>query len=129
MKKVFSRFPGVFLRTVARCRLAGTLRSTFIELNIAFYIEGDNAKAQVSLKAFPRKDTGDLYIVVKKIREIDEKDVRDRFNYQAPTIFILQHEHIVRTYAIVQSGDYICILMEPMDYCLERLRAIVSFCS
>ncbi len=81
----------------------------------------------MSLKAFPRKDIGDLYIVVKQFRKFDEKDVRDRFNSQAPTIFKLHHEHIARTYAIVQSGDYIRILMEPMDYCLERLRARVSF--
>ncbi len=82
--------------------------------------------AQVSLMSFPRKDTGDLYFVVKKFRAFDEKDVRGRFNSQAPRIFELQHEHIARTYAVVESGDFIRILMEPMDCCLERLRARVS---
>ncbi len=82
--------------------------------------------ADVSLMSFPRKDTGDLYIAVKKFRAFNEKDVRDCFNIHAPRIFELQHEHIVRTYAIVESANFIRILMEPMDCCLERLRARVS---
>ncbi len=117
---------GVFLRAVARCRLAVTLRGAFLELSVLFYIKGDNAKAQVCLKSFPRKDTGDLYVVVKRFRAFDEKTDRDRFNSQAPTIFKLHHEHITRTYAIMESGDFIEILMEPLDYCLERLRTHVS---
>ncbi len=83
--------------------------------------------AQVSLMLFPRKDAGDLYFVVKKFLAFKDRELRDCFNSQAPRIFELQHEHIVRTYAIAQSGDFIRILMEPMDYCLERLRARVSF--
>ncbi len=82
--------------------------------------------AEVSLMLFPGKNTGDLYVVVKKFRAFEKKDVRDRFNSQAPEIFRLLHEHIARTYAIVESGNFVRILMEPMDYCLERLRAIVS---
>ncbi len=86
-------------------------------------MKGDNAMAEVSLMSFPRKDTGDLYIVVKKFRAFNDRSIRDRFNSQAPILFKLLHEHIARTYAIVQSGDFIRFLMEPMGYCLERLRA------
>ncbi len=116
----------VFLRALARRRLAVTFRGTFLDSTASFYMKGDNAVAQVSLMSFPRKDTGDLYIVVKKVLAFNQDEGRHRFNSQAPKIFKLQHEHIARTYAIVQSGDFIRILMEPMDYCLERLRARVS---
>ncbi len=107
--------------------LAGARRVTLIELNVPFFIKGDNPISQVFLMSFPRKDTGDLYFVVKKFQAYNDKEVRDRFNSQAPTIFELHHEHIARTYAIVELEDYIRILMEPMDFCLERLRARVSF--
>ncbi len=73
--------------------------------------------------------TGDLYIVVKNFRAFEDSDSRERFNGQAPEIFGLRHENIVRTYAILQCRDYIRILMEPMDICLEKLRVHVSLFS
>ncbi len=81
--------------------------------------------AEVSLMSFPGKDTRDLYIVVKKFRAFNESMIRDLFNSQAPILFNLLHEHIACTYAIVESGDFIHILMEPMDICLEGLCARV----
>ncbi len=72
---------------------------------------------------------GDMYIVVKRNPAFKDSESRESFNDQAPEIFRLEHENVVRTYAIVESGDFIRILMEPLDSCLENLRVQVSLFS
>ncbi len=76
--------------------------------------------------SFPCNPSGNLYIVAKQFKPSEDSRRRKRFNEQAPKIFTLRHENIVHTYAIVESGAYIRILMEPMDSSLEKLRAEVS---
>ncbi len=73
--------------------------------------------------------TGDLYIVEKIFPAFEDSNSQKRFIRQAPEIFELRHENIVRTYAILQCWGYIRILMEPMDICLEKLRVQVSLFS
>ncbi len=111
---------------LACCHLSFPPRTNFLELNVLFYIIDSNAKADVHLMSFPCNPSGNLYIVAKKFKAFKDSRRRERFNEQAPKIFTLQHENIVRTYAIVECGAYIRILMEPMDNSLEKLRAEVS---